>query len=49
MSGEWHTGEVINLCKSYGFIRISKDGKSEDIFFYGSVRPQRAVETKLFS
>ena len=34
MSGEWHTGEVINLCKSYGFIRISKDGKSEDIFFY---------------
>ena len=34
MSGEWHTGEVVNLCKSYGFIRISKDGKSEDIFFY---------------
>ena len=33
-SGEWHTGEVVNLCKSYGFIRISKDGKSEDIFFY---------------
>ena len=39
MSGEWHTGEVVNLCKSYGFIRISKDGKSEDIFFYyGDVR-----------
>ena len=34
MSGEWHTGEVVNLCKSYGFIRISKDGKSEEIFFY---------------
>ena len=34
MSGEWRTGEVVNLCKSYGFIRISKDGKSEDIFFY---------------
>ena len=49
MSGEWHTGEVVNLCKSYGFIRISKDGKSEDIFFYyGDVRaPVRAPRPRL--
>ena len=33
-SGEWHTGEVVNLCEAYGFIRISKDGKSEDIFMH---------------
>ena len=31
-SGEWHTGEVVSLCESYGFIRISKDRKSDDIF-----------------
>ena len=24
-SGEWHTGEVVNLCEAYGFIRISKE------------------------
>ncbi len=34
-SGEWHTGEVVNLCEAYGFIRINKeDGKSEDIFMH---------------
>ena len=33
-SGEWHTGEVVSLCDSYGFIRISKDRKSDDIFMH---------------
>ena len=28
-SGEWHTGEVVSLCESYGFIR--KDGARPDI------------------
>ena len=33
-SGEWHTGEVVSLCDSYGFIRISKDRKSDDVFMH---------------
>ena len=32
MSGEWHTGEVVSLCESYGFIR--KDGARPDIFMH---------------
>ena len=31
-SGEWHTGEVVSLCESYGFIR--KDGARPDIFMH---------------
>ena len=31
-SGEWHTGEVVSLCESYGFIR--KDGERPDIFMH---------------
>ena len=39
-SGEWHTGEVVSLCESYGFIR--KDGARPDIFMhYDDVRRRR--------
>ena len=31
-SGEWHTGEVVSLCESYGFIR--KKGARPDIFMH---------------
>ena len=45
-SGEWHTGEVVSLCESYGFIR--KDGARPDIFMHYDEPEQltdcRAVE-----